>query len=121
MSWLKKTRDTGFVDVSAAVDGYVSGRLLIRRKADVVTIVFEDLVTTHSGTKTLYILPPGMRAFHIERQHWFVPNSSAPTSIGTVNIGLAGHVVAYQQVPGQPMTARVQFDTLQDWPAGGIA
>lgn len=120
MGWIKKTRDTRFLDITAGMQGssnYVSGRLLLRRQDDMVTVILDDLVVDKVGTSTLFILPSGFRPFHVERTAWWQPNAASNSAGGTLNTNANGYIVGYAMVANTPMTARQQFDCVQAWPS----
>lgn len=123
MDWQKfltKQRTTGLRDVTSGITSsaeHVSGRLLVRRTDGEVTIILDDLVLGASGTNTFYRLPSGMRPLHTRRDSWWRPNSASQDTGGTVNISTGGYVVGYRLDPGEPMTARIVLDTMQDWPS----
>lgn len=120
MGWIKKTRDTGFLDVTPGIQAsanYISGRLLLRRHGDVVTVILDDLVVDKVGTSTLFILPTGFRPFHVERTAWWQPNAASNTAGGTLNTNANGYVVGYAMAASTPMTGRQQFDCVQAWPS----
>src|SRR5699024_4605378 len=99
-------RTTGLRDITADITGsadYQSGRLLIRRNQDEITLILDDLVLGASGTSTFYRLPSGMRPLHARRDTWWRPSSSSQDTAGTVNISTSGYVVGYQLVPGEAM------------------
>lgn len=120
MSWIKKTRDTRFLDITAGIEAgasYVSGRMLLRRRDDEITLILDELVVDKVGTTTLYRLGTGLRPFHVERDAWWQPNAAANSAAGTLNISTSGYVVGYQLAAGLPMTARMTFDCVQAWPS----
>lgn len=120
MQWIKKTRDTGWLDITGGMQesvNYVSGRLLLRRLGDVVTVILDDLVVDKVGTSTLFILPSGLRPFHVERSAWWQPNAASNSAGGTLNTNANGYIVGYSMVAHTPMTARQQFDCVQAWPS----
>lgn len=120
MGWIKKSRDTGWLDVTSTMPvgaGRTSGRLLARRRGDLVTVILDELVVDLTGTKTLLILPTGFRPFHTERAAWWQPDTAAPTAGGTLNLNGNGYVVGYLLAAGLPMTARMTFDCVQAWPS----
>lgn len=122
MDWRKiltRPRTTGLLDVTQEItsaSSHTSGRLLLRRTEDEVTIIFDDLVVDRVGTSTLYRLPTGFYPFHVERAAWWRPNMAEAAAGGTVNISTSGYVVGYALQAGKPMTARVVFDCFQAWP-----
>ena len=120
MAWIKKTRDTRFLDLTAGIESgasYVSGRLLLRRRDDEVSLILDELVVDKVGTTTLFRLGSGFRPFHVERDAWWQPNAAANSAAGSLNVSTTGYVVGYQLAAGLPMTARMTFDCPQSWPA----
>lgn len=119
MGWIKKTRDTRFLDITPGIEpgaSYVSGRMLLRRRDDELTLILDELVVDKVGTTTLFRLGSGLRPFHVERAAWWQPNAAANSAGGTLNISTSGYVVGYQLAAGLPMTARMTFDCVQAWP-----
>lgn len=108
MAWIKKTRDTGWRDVTAWVPDRVSGRLLIRRTEREMIVALDELVLSVDGSVAINRLPSGLRPLYRIRGAWFPSVEATPG--GSLNISGGGYFNIYGVVAGQAMSARITGD-----------
>lgn len=108
MAWIKKTRDTGWRDITAGVPDRVSGRLLYKRTDLELVVALDELVLSVDGSVAFERLPSGLRPLYRIRGDWFP--SLAATPGGSLNISGGGYFNVYGVVAGQAMSARIVGD-----------
>ena len=115
MGWIKKTRDTGWRDVSSYAPGHVSGRMLLRRVGDRAIVVFDDLVLSVSGNNGFTRLESGFWPAYRFRDTWQASLANQP--VGTINVSSTGYFNVYNIVADQAMYGRFEWDVYTGWPS----
>lgn len=112
-------QDTGWRDISADVNGRISGRLLIRRRGERLMIALEDLAIDNSGTVALPRLPSGFRPTQRAQQFWFYPQTPTIHPTGTLHVSPSpgGYFNLYNVENGTQMGAQVEVDITTSWPS----
>ena len=101
-------RTTGWRNITSFAPDYVSGRLLIKRTGETVTVIFDDLVLSGSGNLSFTRLPSGFYPWHRVRETWQRGLANMP--VGTLNITTAAYFNIYGVAPGELMNARFQYE-----------
>ena len=109
-------QSTGWRNITSFAPGYVSGRLLIKRTGDTVTVIFDDLVLSVSGNQGFTRLPSGFYPWHRVRETWHIGLADPP--VGTLNISTGGYFNVYGVVPNQTMNVRFEYSIVPGgiWP-----
>lgn len=117
MAWIKKTRDTGWRDITAWVPTRVSGRLLLKRTDLELAVALDELVLSVGGTVSVNRFPSGLRPLFRVRGTWFPSVDTGPG--GSVNISGGGYCNVYDVVAGQAMSGLTfaYFDPSYAWPS----
>ena len=113
MGWIKKTRDTGWRDITSTAPGHVSGRVLFRREGDRVTLAFDELVLSAAGSNSFTRLPSSLWPLYRVRDIWHSGPAAMP--VGTLNISGTGYFNVYGIVPGETMGGRFEWDVNRPW------
>lgn len=115
MAWLRRN-DTGLRDLTSLIDVPVeSGRLLARRRGDILVVVIDELVFTDPGSNvTMPRFVTGWRPEYRFRSLWF-PSTSTQGG-GSYGISTAGYFNLYGAQAGQAISARAEVEASGAFP-----
>lgn len=109
--------DTGWRNITSLLGPVVeSGRLLLRRKGDETTVIFDDLALAEAhGNLSLPRIGVGFRPrFARARGEWIT--STSYTMGGTTAITAPGYFNAYNLPASTPLSMRFKFDATGTFP-----
>jgi hypothetical protein len=118
MAWLRKS-DTGWRDVTSLITlDVTSGRLLVGRRRDDLTLVLDDLAIANppsNNNMPLPRLPVGMRPLFRLRGDWYP--SVGYAAGGSLGVTPAGYANLYFASADAPMSATIRAEVSGAFPA----
>lgn len=111
MPWIRKTRDTGWYDISTFAPDRIAGRLLVKKEAGKVMFVLDELALTRAGQVAFTRLPGELQPRFRIRDAWY--EAPAGSARGTISIAPNGYFNVYDVLAGVPMSAYLQQDLLR--------
>jgi hypothetical protein len=118
MAWLRKS-DTGWRDITGLITlDVTSGRLLVRRRGDDLTMVLDYLAIANPPTNNnmgLPRLPLGMRPLFRLRGDWYP--SVGYAAGGSLAVTALGYANLYYASADTPMSATIRTEAAGAFPS----
>lgn len=124
MGWLKRPRKTGWIDISSALPGFVSGTLHLKRTGDTVWLNAYQLVVADQGTAWANlgnVIPAGYRISAAGFVYLAVTSWVSNRASGPVRISAGGNLLIYGMGGQKPLDGLVSWPTDDLMPTGGGA
>lgn len=123
MGWtMRKPRATGWVDIAAALPGYVSGSLQLKRTGDTVWLNAYQLVVADQGTGWVNLgtaIPVGYRVSAAGFVYLAITAWVSTRAAGPVRISAGGNLLIYGMGGQKPLDGMVSWPTDEPMPTGG--